>query len=184
MELLRVKNRQDWRRWLEENYQSAREIWLVSPKKHTGQPKIAYNEAVEEALCFGWIDSQVKSIDGDHTAQRFSPRKDLRNYSQPNIERLRKLYHEDKLLPAVAQQVKDIIEQPFVFAPDIIAAIKANTAAWRYYQQCSPVYRRIRVAFIEAARSRPEEFQKRLRNFIEKCAQGKQIGYGGITIYY
>lgn len=84
----------------------------------------------------------------------------------------------------MAAQVKDVVDRPFIFAPDIIEAIKANKEAWRYYQESSSAYQRIRVAFIEAARDRPAEFQKRLNNFIEKCAQNKQIGYGGIDRYY
>lgn len=119
-ETLYLTDGDEWRRWLSENFQRRTEIWLVYPKKPTGKSRIEYNRAVEEALCFGWIDSTVKSLDPDHTIQR-----------------------------------------------------------------CSEPYKRIRVAYIEAARKRPEEFEKRLRNFLEHTRNGKLIkGYGGIEKYY
>ncbi|MCX5780028.1 MAG: hypothetical protein NTV45_04280, partial [Firmicutes bacterium] len=70
-----VSNRKEWRAWLQEHYRSEPEIWMIFYKKGSGQPRIAYNDAVQEALCFGWIDSQVKGIDNLKYAQRFSPRK-------------------------------------------------------------------------------------------------------------
>ena len=69
---LYVTNRKNWRAWLEKNFESEAEIWLVYPKKSSGKERILYNDAVEEALCFGWIDSIVKSMDEDHSVQRFS----------------------------------------------------------------------------------------------------------------
>ncbi len=75
-ELLHVTNRNDWRAWLAEHHATETEIWLVSARQHTGKPQIPYDEAVEEALCYGWIDSVRRKVDDDHSAQRFSPRKD------------------------------------------------------------------------------------------------------------
>ncbi|HRK91290.1 MAG TPA: hypothetical protein PK152_19355, partial [Anaerolineales bacterium] len=71
---LYIANRKDWRNWLKKHYKSEPEIWLVYPRKATGKPRIEYNDAVEEALCFGWIDSIIKTLDDEHTVQRFSPR--------------------------------------------------------------------------------------------------------------
>ena len=88
-ELLYVTNGREWRDWLKRHYKSEKEVWLVYYKKHTGKPRISYNDAVEEALCFGWIDSTVKTIDEDRYAQRFSLRNPKSPYSQANKERLR-----------------------------------------------------------------------------------------------
>jgi uncharacterized protein YdeI (YjbR/CyaY-like superfamily) len=66
-----ISNRKDWRAWLEKNFENEKEIWLVYPKKSSGKSRILYNDAVEEALCFGWIDSLVKTRDDDRSAQRF-----------------------------------------------------------------------------------------------------------------
>jgi len=97
---LYLKNRDEWRRWLEKNHKREPEIWLIYYKKHTKKSSIPYNDAVEEALCFGWIDSTVKGIDGEKYAQRFSPRKPKSNWSEPNKERIERLIKEGKMTPA------------------------------------------------------------------------------------
>jgi uncharacterized protein YdeI (YjbR/CyaY-like superfamily) len=81
-ELLYVSDRKEWRAWLKRHHKSETEIWLVYFKAHSGQPRIPYNDAVEEALCFGWIDSKVKGLDRDRFAQRFSVRNPKTPYSQ------------------------------------------------------------------------------------------------------
>ena len=99
---LHVANRKDWRAWLTRHYQTEKDIWLVYYKKWTDKPRIEYNDAVEEALCFGWIDSLVKTLDEERTVQRFSPRKPKAKYSQANIERLRTLVAKKKVVKVVA----------------------------------------------------------------------------------
>src|SRR5215211_1457346 len=98
---LHVTNRKDWRKWLREHYKTEKEIWLVYYKKDTGKPRILYNDAVEEALCFGWIDSILKTLDDQRNAQRFSPRKPNSKYSPANKERLRKLLKQRKVIKEV-----------------------------------------------------------------------------------
>ena len=184
LKTLYVNNRKDWRTWLENNFDKEKEVWLVFPKKASGKPRVSYNDAVEEALCFGWIDSPVKSIDEENRAQRFSPRNPKSGFSQANKERLKWLFEENLLHPLIRSTVKGVLEENFVFPNDILAAIKADKTAWKNYQRFSPAYKRIRVAYIDAARKRPEEFQKRLRNFLKKTRENKQIGFGGIEKYY
>jgi uncharacterized protein YdeI (YjbR/CyaY-like superfamily) len=181
---LYVAKRSEWRAWLAQHYRTESEIWLVYPKKGTGVPRIAYNDAVEEALCFGWIDSLVKRLDEERSVQRFSPRKPSARYSQANIERLRALVGANKVIKEVADTLGDVLNAEFAFPPDILAAIQANPEAWKNYQSYSEPYKRIRVAFIEGARRRPEEFQKRLRYFIKMTAKNKVFGFGGIEKYY
>jgi uncharacterized protein YdeI (YjbR/CyaY-like superfamily) len=181
---LYVTDPEDWREWLEAHYKTESEIWLVYYKKDTGKPRIEYNNAVEQALCFGWIDSTVRSLGEERTAQRFSPRKPKSGYSQANIERLRHLVAQGKVVEEVLDSLGDILEQEFVFPPDILEAIKADDEAWKNYQNFSEPYKRIRVAFIEGARKRPEEFKKRLNYFIKMARDNKLIGFGGIEKYY
>lgn len=100
-----VKNRDTWRRWLEKNYDKEKEIWLIFYKKSSGKKGISYDEAVEEALCFGWIDSQDRGIDEEKFAQRFSPRNPKTPYSQTNIERLKKLIKEGKVIKSVLDNI-------------------------------------------------------------------------------
>ena len=181
---LYVTNRKEWRAWLKKHYKSEKEIWLVYYKKHTGKPRIPYNEAVEEALCFGWIDSIVKRIDEDRFAQRFSPRNPKSRYSQANLERLRALAEQGKVVKEVLATLGDLAEEEFEIPPDILEAIQASQEAWKNLQGFSPSYIRIRIAFIDGARNRPEEFKKRLRYFIQMTEKNKQFGFGGIEKYY
>ena len=181
---LYVTNPKEWREWLKAHYKTEDEIWLVYYKKETGKPRIEYNDAVEQALCFGWIDSTVRSLDKERTVQRFSPRKPKSSYSQANIERLRRLVKEGKVIDEVVESLGDILDQEFVFPKDILKAIKADKQAWENYQKYSEPYKRIRVAYIEGARKRPEEFKKRLNYFMKMTRENKQIGFGGIEKYY
>lgn len=183
--LLYVTRREEWRDWLESHYKSEKEIWLVFYKKHTGQPRISYNEAVEEALCFGWIDSTARRIDEERYAQRFSVRRPKSTYSQANKERLRELVKQGKVVDDVLANLGDLLEEDaFEIPPDILDAIQDNDTAWKNFQGFSPGYIRIRIAFIDGARNRPEEFEKRLRYFIQMTEKNKQFGFGGIEKYY
>jgi uncharacterized protein YdeI (YjbR/CyaY-like superfamily) len=181
---LYVTDPQEWREWLEAHYKTESEIWLIYYKKDTGKPRIVYNDAVEQALCFGWIDSIVKKLDDERSVQRFSPRNPKSGYSQQNVERLRHLTAKDLVVDEVLASLGDILGREFVFPPDILDAVKADEQAWENYQNFSEPYKRIRIAYIEGARKRPEEFQKRLNNFIKMTRKNKLIGFGGIEKYY
>ena len=180
---LYAADRDAWRAWLAENYRTEKEIWLVYPRKHTGRPRIPYADAVEEALCFGWIDSTQKTLDDDHTAQRYTPRRPGVAYSQTNQERLRRMIAQGKVLPEVRESLGDLLDRPFQVPPDILAALQADEQAWAHLQRWPEAYLRIRVAFVDYARDDPEEFRKRLRNLIAKSRQGKQYGFG-IEAFY
>ncbi len=182
--LLYVTNRREWRDWFEKHYKSEKEVWLVYYKKHTGRPRIPYNDAVEEALCFGWIDSTVRRIDEDRFAQRFSLRNPRTPYSQSNMERLRELVRQGKVVDEVLATLGDFVGDQFEVPPDILDAIKANKEAWENFQGLSQPYIRIRIAFIDGARNRPQEFKKRLRYFIEMTGKNRQFGFGGIEKYF
>lgn len=178
-------DRKDWRKWLEANFESRDDIWLEYPKKSTGKKRIVYNDAVEEALCFGWIDSTVKSLNEETTIQRFSKRRPKSTFSQANKERLKWLFEQNMIHDSIRQETRKIIEAPFIFSEDIIAKLKADANVWKNYLTFSEPYKRIRIAYIESARKRPEEFEKRLNNFISKTRENKQIkGFGGIDKYY
>ena len=177
-------DRNTWRRWLEANFDKEKEIWLIYPSEELGKPRIPYNDAVEEALCFGWIDSNVKRLDEYSSAQRFSPRNPNSEYSQANKERLKWLMKEGKVHFSMQAAVQRALEKEFSFSVDILDAIKENRKAWENYQNFSPAYQRIRIAYIEGARNRPNEFKRRLNSFIKMSEQNKLIGFGGIEKYY
>ena len=178
-------DRAEWREWLLRNFETEREVWLVFPSKCSGEAAISYNDAGEEALCFGWIDGMTGTLDGSHQLRRFTPRRKGSPYSRPNIERLIWLDSQGMIHPAVRPLVEGVISEEYVFPEDILEAIRADGEAWSNYEGFSEPYKRIRVAYIDAARRRPDEFEKRLRNFIEKTRRNKMIlGYGGVEKYY
>lgn len=184
-ETLYFTSRKGWRRWLERNFDKKKEVWLKFPKKSSGKKRISYNDAVEEALCFGWIDSTVKPLGKDSSIQRFSPRKPKSSYSQANKERIKWLLERKMVHPLIIEKAKEISAEKFAFPQDIIGSIKKDKKAWKNYGKFSDSYKRIRVAYIDAARKRPDEFTKRLNSFINKTRNGKLIkGNGGIEKYY
>jgi len=185
MELFYTGERAEWRQYLAEHFETSAEVWFVFPVKGSGEESLSYNDAVEEALCFGWIDSTNRRLDERHCARRFTPRIKGSAYSQPNIERLIWLDARGLIHPKVRESVLPVIQAPFVFPPDIMETIRRDEAAWENYRRFSEPYKRIRIAYIEAARKRPEEFRKRLNSFLEKTRRNKRIvGYGGIEKYY
>jgi uncharacterized protein YdeI (YjbR/CyaY-like superfamily) len=184
VETVYFPDRTGWREWLSENHDRKSEIWLILPKLSSGEKKIPYNDSVEEALCFGWIDSTHRPYDEHHTIQRFTPRRKGSPYSQWNIERLRHLSREGLLLPEVEESVRDILQKEFIFPEDILKELRKDPIVWNNFQAFSDPYKRIRIAYIDDARDRPDEFQKRLKNFINKTRDNKIIGYGGIEKYY
>lgn len=162
-----------------------RRVWFVFPLKSSKKSGVSYNDAVEEALCFDWIDSTTKALDKDHKIQRFTPRNTKSIYSQANKERIKYLLEKGIIHPDYEIKVRDVVSEPFIFPEDIIIKLKEDNEVWENYLNFSDSYKRIRVAYIEAARKRPNEFNKRLNNFISKTKENKLIpGFGGIDKYY
>jgi uncharacterized protein YdeI (YjbR/CyaY-like superfamily) len=172
---LDTADRDHWRRWLAENHDREKEIWLVYHRKASGKPRISYDDAVEEALCYGWIDSSVKNVDKDSYAQRFTPRRPGSPISEMNKERVRRLLAADKMTPA-GMAVAGDTESRLEIAPDILAELRKDERTWTNFQQFTELYRIIRIAYIEGARKRPEEFRRRLNHFLKATAQGKRFG--------
>ena len=178
-------NRQEWREWLLAHFETEQEIWFVFPTVSSGEIGVTYNDAVEEALCFGWIDGVAGTLDEKHQLRRFTPRRKGSPYSRLNIERLIYLDSLDLIHPKLKEHVKEVISVPFVFPKDIIKEIKKDKVAWENYQNFTDSYKRIRIAYIDSARDRPEEFKKRLASYIKKTRENKIItGYNKKKKYY
>ncbi len=172
------KTRAAWRAWLRAHHRTASEIWVVYPRKATGKPRISYNDAVEEALCFGWIDGKQRSIDDERFAQRFTPRRSGSSWSEMNKQRLAALIASNKMTKAglaAAEGVK--LGARLKVAPDIREALNEDDVTRRNFAKLPSSYKRVRIAYIESARSRPDEFGKRLRHFVKMTTQGKTFGY-------
>ncbi len=173
---LYVIDRKAWRAWLRKNHKVCREVWLIYYKKASGKRRIPYGDAVDEALCYGWIDSTVKRVDDERSAQRFSPRRPRSFLSETNKERVRRLIKSKKMTRAGLTIIETQFNQEFVFAADVIAQLRRDEATWINFQAFPEWYRRIRVGWIDAGRHRPEIFQQRLRYFLKMTARNKKFG--------
>jgi len=179
--VVRCGTRAEWRAWLADHFRTEPRVWFATPLKARG---MSYNDAVEEALCFGWIDSTARTV-GAERWQRFTPRRPGSPYSQPNRERLARLAELGLIHESVRAEAARVLAEPFVWPADVLDIIRTDDLAWAHYETFSEPYRRIRVAFIAAARNRPDEFARRLDHFLAATRAGKLIrGYGGIDAYY
>jgi uncharacterized protein YdeI (YjbR/CyaY-like superfamily) len=177
MKTLYVTDRKDWRRWLEKNHNVENEVWLVYYRKKTGKQRISYEDAVQEALAFGWIDSIQKGIDHERFAQRFSPRKNKSNWSEANKERVRRLIREGLMMPAGMESLGDALKmEKILLKDDLLEALKKDKAVWENYNKFPESYRRVRIGWIEGARNRPAEFLKRRDYFIKMSGKNKMFG--------
>ncbi|MFH1134385.1 MAG: YdeI/OmpD-associated family protein [Nanoarchaeota archaeon] len=180
---LAVTKRSGWRSWLAKNHAGQKEIWLVFYRKSSGKPRLPYNDAVEEALCYGWIDSTVKRVDDEAFAQRFSPRRPKSQLSEMNRERIRRLIKRKKMtavgLRAIAHAFVESEDRTrrFTIAPDIRKALMADTQAWKHFQQLPEGYKKVRLGYIESQRRHGiEPFQRSLRHFIKMTARNRKFG--------
>lgn len=166
-------DRASWRGWLAAHHDSEREIWLVSDKTRLNVP---YLEAVEEALCFGWIDGVAKRIDSTRLAQRFTPRRRQSHWTELNKLRARRLIDEGRMTEAGHAALPDLSPEAFHVAPDILAALQAEPETWTHFCAFPETYRRVRVGYIEETRRNPQVFRSRLEHFLKKTRQNKRFG--------
>ncbi len=174
-----AKDRGQWRDWLAANHDKEAEIWLIYYKIASGKPFVSYNDAVEEAICFGWIDSTQRPRDSESYMQRFSPRKDSKNWSELNKERSRKLIKNKQMTPFGLKMLEgiDLSYQPIVLSSEIEAALKSDSEVWTNWNKFDHVYQRLRIGYIlEGKRQGKEEFDRRLNSFIKATKKNKKIG--------
>jgi uncharacterized protein YdeI (YjbR/CyaY-like superfamily) len=181
-ELITVEmaDRRRWRAWLERHHQSSAGVWLVFHKEHTRVRSISYEDSVREALCFGWIDSLIKRLDGDRYLRKSTPRKPSSKWSESNRKRWAELRAAGSLAAlglAAAPDGDLYASKPSI--PElpgyIERAFQANPKAWAFFRDLAPSYRRHFVAWIHIAR-RQETREKRIRESIELLAAGKKLG--------
>jgi uncharacterized protein YdeI (YjbR/CyaY-like superfamily) len=179
MKTLYVEDRSKWRAWLEANSEQAPEVWLVYFKKDTGRPRVAYGDAVEEAICFGWIDSKIRKLDEARFAQLFTPRKPKSHWSPSNIARARRMIQEGKMT-AAGLKVFDPHNQtpalPTKLPGQLEGQFRKHTTAWENFRRFPPAYQRMTIGWVASARQ--EETQlRRLRQLIADSAASKRIKF-------
>lgn len=175
--ILDVTTREEFRQWLEKNHDQKSECWAVAKKgKHKPKNQLWYLDAVEEALCFGWIDTTHKRIDGVDM-QRFTPRKKRSQWSELNKERCRRLERLGLMTDAGRKKLPDMAVASFKIDRDIQAAFANHPQAWRNFHSFPPLYQRVRIDSIQRDKKKDRDvFDHRLAKLIEKSAQGKMFG--------
>jgi uncharacterized protein YdeI (YjbR/CyaY-like superfamily) len=178
---LDVRSRHEWRNWLQEHHSSESEVWLIFQKSHSAEISISYDAAVEEALCFGWIDSLVTRLDDQRYARKFTPRKPNSRWSTMNRQRYADLKARGLLAaPGLERGPTDRsgdAPRPSASAipPYIENELEANQAAWKTFQRLAPSYRRQYVAWIDSAKQQKTK-EKRLHEAVSLLAAGKKLG--------
>jgi uncharacterized protein YdeI (YjbR/CyaY-like superfamily) len=175
------KHRAEWRQWLQEHHRAKSEIWLQTFRKTSGKPSIAYEEVVEESLCFGWIDGTVKQYDGDSSVQRITPRRKNSSLSELNRQRVWKLQRLGLMTPAGIAPIANQIghpDDPFDFPIWIQEKLQADPEVWKIFEAFPHFYRRLKIGWIADIKgiSRRAEAEKRLDFLIKMTAQGKMYG--------
>ena len=185
---LYVTSRSQWRKWLSKHHRSTKDIWLVYYKKGSDKKRIPYNHAVDEALCYGWIDSILKPRDEQSWVQRFSPRKKKSALSEMNKERVRRLIRSKRMTRFGLESIRHHMERArskgtdppdlknFVMPGDLLKALKVDPIVWKNFSRFSASYKRIRLGWIDASRHRPEIFKVRLGYFLRMTAKNKKFG--------
>jgi len=174
-ETFEATSRAQWRKWLERHHATKTEIWLVAGLREKGDG-LSSLDAVEEALCFGWVDGLAKTFDAARTAQRFTPRRPKSHWTELNKERARRLIREGRMTRAGEGVLPDLSPRAFVVAKDLLAALDASPGARAFFEACPPLYQRVRVGYVEEQRRAPREFATRLQNLVKQCAANKLFG--------
>lgn len=179
-----AKTAEEWRGWLDTHHDSESEVWLVFHKRHTGIESIAYTDALDEALCVGWIDSLVKRLDESRYARKFTPRRAKSRWSAINRKRYAALKAAGRVKPAGINRAPPNrgdgprpprFEMPATVPRYIQAALRKRPAAWRHFEELAPSHRRRYVGWIESAK-REETRTRRLEEVIRVLAAGQPLG--------
>ena len=183
---LRALNPREWRAWLRKNHDAEEEVWLIFSKKGSGLKSITYDDALDEALCFGWIDSLVRRIDDRRYGQKFTPRRDGSKWSLSNRQRVARLTREGRMaraglakLPSTLQRSPDEATgrpdtQPEA-PPIFLRALKKHPRARKNYESLAPSSRKLYVRWILAAK-RDETRSRRVSEAVWRLTRNLQLG--------
>lgn len=185
MKQLYVKTRDQWRKWLT-NHQHEEGVWLIYYKKTTSKPSLDYAASVEEALCFGWIDSIIKKIDAQRYARKFTPRKSQSRWSEINKKRAEKMMARQRMTPSGLARIREAKKQGFwdnSDRPQISLALplafrqvlQKNKKAHNFFLQLAPSYQKQFIGWISVAK-REETRTRRIRESIALLNQGEKLG--------
>lgn len=180
------RTRGEWRNWLIRNHSTENEVWLVYYKKHTGKACIPYNDAVEEAVCFGWIDGKVLSIDDEQYMQRYTPRRKNSLWSFSNKRRAEKMIRLGEMTPAGMKLVETAkksgkwddaysSKNDFSVPDDLIYELKKNKVAWNFFNGLAKGYKYSYAYWVGLTKSKSSR-ERRIMKVVERCAREKKPG--------
>ena len=186
MKQIHCSTPEEWRAWLKQNHNREDGIWLVFYKKATGKQSLGYDSALDEALCFGWIDSLVRRIDEERYAQKFTPRKPKSKWSAANKRRVEQLAKSKRMTGAGCALVKAAKANGWWDRPDrppavsrvpreFQAALRRNATARENFDRLAPSFRKHYVMWIAMAK-RPETKEKRIKEAVGLLAKGEKLG--------
>lgn len=175
MNILKFNHRNELRQWLISNCCTAKEGWIICCRRNNvPHGALSYLDVVEEALCFGWIDSTIKTVDGLHL-QRISPRRKNSQWSELNKERCRRLERLGLMTDLGRSVLPDMNISNFKVSDEIVEELKKDSTVWENYKKFPPLYRRVRIDTIQIKRN-TSLFEKRLYKFIEKTRKNMMYG--------
>ncbi|RAW13395.1 thymidylate synthase [Paenibacillus taichungensis] len=174
-ELLPAKSKSELRSWFQEHCLTEHFCWIVVSMKSTSGT-LLYLDAVEEALCFGWIDGQKKKISETQLAQRLSPRSKKSSWTELNKERARRLESLGLMTDEGRKALPDLSYESFKIDPIIEQRLKEDTDMYQNFTAFPDLYKRIRIDTIQSYKNQPELFNKRLDKFITNTKQNRMYG--------
>ena len=186
LETLEVASRAEWRRWLARNHASSSGVWLVFRKAHAGGPALSYDDSVEEALCFGWVDSLIRRLDESRYARKFTPRKPESRWSKSNKARAENMIDAGLMTPrglALVEDARSTGEWAKADVPptapgtpdELVVALEADRAAKAYFDSLSPSLRKQYTAWIGSAK-RADTRARRAKELTAVLARGERLG--------
>jgi uncharacterized protein YdeI (YjbR/CyaY-like superfamily) len=186
MTQLLCKSIEDWRKWLRQNHCKVDEVWLVFYKRGAGEQSLDYGSALDEALCFGWIDSLIKKIDDTKYARKFTPRNEISKWSESNKKRVERLIKDGRMVEAGLAIVKAAKANGCWDKPDrtlivtevpaeLEAALRKNKKAGEIFNKLAPSHRKQYIMWIAMAK-RQETREKRIREAIALLEEGQKLG--------
>jgi uncharacterized protein YdeI (YjbR/CyaY-like superfamily) len=179
------KNREEWRRWLAKNHDKQNEIWLIHFRKHSGKPGVRHEEAVEEALCFGWIDGQLKKIDEESFRLRYSPRRPKSPWSRINREKAERLIRTGRMTAAGLARIEGakmagLWQRAYTnkrrerMPSDLKSALLKDRAAWENFRKFANTYRNMYIGWVVGAKTK-ETRKKRIDRVVEQASKNKKL---------
>jgi uncharacterized protein YdeI (YjbR/CyaY-like superfamily) len=187
MRAIYFNNRADWRNWLKENHDKEKEVWLIYFKKNIGKPSIPYEESVEEALCFGWIDSIIKKMDNEKYARKFTPRTDYAKWSESNKARVRKLIKQGRMTEIGLEKIngsafnrkektiRDKLKKRMVIPKYLKQALMKNKKARENFDNLAPSQQRNYIGWIMSAKKQ-ETLARRIKEAVGLLTKNKKLG--------